>query len=193
MRKIDEGKKERIKQAVFEITRDEGIAALSFGKIAKMANVSSGTPYVYYQDKTGMLSQLYVEAKIHFDEGLQANIDAGKTPQEKLFNAANHFASQFLDHPLEANYLGAIRSNPKLITAEALREGNRQAAPLYRLFQELVDAGVLVTNNLETVSALVFAPFVMVLQERFVTDQPVLLSELQTVIQLSLQGVFKSR
>ncbi|MFC6259794.1 TetR/AcrR family transcriptional regulator [Levilactobacillus fujinensis] len=193
MRKIDEAKKERIKQAVFEITRDEGIAALSFGKIAKLACVSSGTPYVYYRDKTVMLSQIYLDVKVLFDEGLQAAITAGKTPQDKLFNAANHFASQFLEHPLEANYLSAVRNNPKLITPTAIREGNRQAQPLYRLFQELVDAGVLITNNQETVSALVFAPFTMVLQERFVMDQPVLLSELQTVIQLSLQSVLKSR
>jgi len=193
MRKIDEGKKERIKQAVFEITRDEGIAALSFGKIAKLAAVSSGTPYVYYQDKTTMLSQIYLDVKMLFDEGLQATIDAGETSEEKVFNAVNHFASQFLEHQLEANYLSAIRNNPKLITPTALKQGGRLAQPLNTLFQELVDDGNLVTNNPETVSALLFAPFVMVLQERFVADQPVLLSELQTVIQMSIQGIFKSR
>ena len=76
MRKIDEGKKERVKQAVFEITRDEGIAALSFGKIAKCAHVSSGTPYVYYKDKTEMLGKIYLEVKELIDKGLKAAIDA---------------------------------------------------------------------------------------------------------------------
>lgn len=193
MRKIDESKKERIKQAVFEITRDEGIAALSFGKIAKLAAVSSGTPYVYYQDKTTMLSDIYLDVKQLIDTGLQDAINAGATTEERLYNAVNHFASQFLAHPLEANYLNAIRNNPKLITPEAIRQGNRLANPLNQLFQDLVDEGQLVTNNQEAVTVLLFAPFTMFLQQRFVANQPVLLSELQTIIQLSMQGLFKNR
>lgn len=193
MRKIDESKKERIKQAVFEITRDEGIAALSFGKIAKLAAVSSGTPYVYYQDKTTMLSDIYLDVKQLIDTGLQDAINVGATTEERLYNAVNHFASQFLAHPLEANYLNAIRNNPKLITPEAIRQGNRLANPLNQLFQDLVDEGQLVTNNQEAVTVLLFAPFTMFLQQRFVANQPVLLSELQTIIQLSMQGLFKNR
>lgn len=193
MRKIDEGKKNRIKQAVFEITRDEGIAGLSFGKLAKRAGVSSGTPYVYYQDKTDMLGKIYLDVKTLVDEGLQADIDQGKTPEERLFNAVNHFAKQLVAHQLEANYLAAIEDNPQLVTAAVLQAGNQLAAPLKVAFEAAAATGRLKTTNPETVMALLFGPFTMVLRQRFAIDQPVLASELETVIQFSMQGLLKNR
>lgn len=193
MRKIDEGKKNRIKQAVFEIARDEGIAGLSFGKLAKRAGVSSGTPYVYYQDKTDMLGKIYLDVKTLVDEGLQADIDQGKTPEERLFNAVNHFAKQLVAHQLEANYLAAIEDNPQLVTATVLQAGNQLAAPLKVAFEAAAATGRLKTTNPETVMALLFGPFTMVLRQRFAIDQPVLASELETVIQFSMQGLLKNR
>jgi len=193
MRKIDEGKKNRIKQAVFEIARDEGIAGLSFGKLAKRAGVSSGTPYVYYQDKTDMLGKIYLDVKTLVDEGLQADIDQGKTPEERLFNAVNHFAKQLVAHQLEANYLAAIEDNPQLVTAAVLQAGNQLAAPLKVAFEAAAATGRLKTTNPETVMALLFGPFTMVLRQRFAIDQPVLASELETVIQFSMQGLLKNR
>ncbi|WP_171000730.1 TetR/AcrR family transcriptional regulator [Lactiplantibacillus pingfangensis] len=193
MRKIDEGKKNRIKQAVFEIARDEGIAGLSFGKLAKRAGVSSGTPYVYYQDKTDMLGKIYLDVKTLVDEGLQADIDQGKTPEERLFNAVNHFAKQLVAHQLEANYLAAIEDNPQLVTAAVLQAGNQLAAPLKVAFEAAAATGRLKTTNPETVMALLFGPFTMVLRQRFAIDQPVLASELETVIQFSMQGLLKDR
>jgi len=193
MRKIDEGKKNRIKQAVFEIARDEGIAGLSFGKLAKRAGVSSGTPYVYYQDKTDMLGKIYLDVKTLVDDGLQADIDQGKTPEERLFNAVNHFAKQLVAHQLEANYLAAIEDNPQLVTAAVLQAGNQLAAPLKVAFEAAAATGRLKTTNPETVMALLFGPFTMVLRQRFAIDQPVLASELETVIQFSMQGLLKDR
>jgi len=193
MRKIDEGKKNRIKQAVFEIARDEGIAGLSFGKLAKRAGVSSGTPYVYYQDKTDMLGKIYLDVKTLVDDGLQADIDQGKTPEERLFNAVNHFAKQLVAHQLEANYLAAIEDNPQLVTAAVLQAGNQLAAPLKVAFEAAAATGRLKPTNPESVRALLFGPFTMVLRQRFAIDQPVLASELETVIQFSMQGLLKNR
>ena len=45
-------KRNKVTQAVLQITMEDGLAGLSFDKLAKRAGVSSGTPYVYYRDKT---------------------------------------------------------------------------------------------------------------------------------------------
>lgn len=52
MRTIDTAKRDKVIQTVLQITMEEGLAALSFDKLAKRAGISSGTPYVYYKDKT---------------------------------------------------------------------------------------------------------------------------------------------
>ena len=51
MRTIDTAKRDKVIQTVLQITMEEGLAALSFDKLAKRAGISSGTPYVYYKDK----------------------------------------------------------------------------------------------------------------------------------------------
>ena len=61
MRKIDVEKRNKVTQAVLQITMEDGLAGLSFDKLAKRAGVSSGTPYVYYRDKTDMLSCIYAQ------------------------------------------------------------------------------------------------------------------------------------
>ena len=55
MRTIDTAKRDKVIQTVLQITMEEGLAALSFDKLAKRAGISSGTPYVYYKDKTDLL------------------------------------------------------------------------------------------------------------------------------------------
>lgn len=87
MRTIDTAKRDKVVQTVLQITMEEGLAALSFDKLAKRAGISSGTPYVYYKDKTDMLSCIYTQVWQGLQEGLQQAIDMGRTPGEKLFSA----------------------------------------------------------------------------------------------------------
>lgn len=87
MRTIDTAKRDKVIQTVLQITMEEGLAALSFDKLAKRAGISSGTPYVYYKDKTDMLSCIYAQVWQGLQEGLQQAIDMGRTPGEMLFSA----------------------------------------------------------------------------------------------------------
>jgi len=191
MRKIDEQKKQAVEQAVLTITQEEGIQGLSFGKIAKRAHVSSGAPYVYFEDKTDMLSKMYLKAKILFDESLQADINRGQSMQDKIFLSVSHFARMYLDYPLEAMFITEIRANPKLVTEKARIEGNALAHPLIDLYQEAAQQDVLVSNNMEFVTMQLFAPFIMLITDRLAADQAVTLNELNEIIMMSVKGVLR--
>lgn len=95
MRTIDTEKRDRVVQTVLQITMEEGLAALSFDKLAKRAGISTGTPYVYYKDKTDMLSCIYGQVWLSLQEGLQQAIDMGRTPGEKLFSACGSWRRPF--------------------------------------------------------------------------------------------------
>ena len=99
MRTIDTAKRDKVVQTVLQITMEEGLAALSFDKLAKRAGISSGTPYVYYKDKTDMLSCIYTQVWQGLQEGLQQAIDMGRTPGEKLFFGLRQLAQTLLAHP----------------------------------------------------------------------------------------------
>lgn len=173
------------------ITKEEGIQGLSFGKIAKHAQVSSGTPYVYYKDKTDMLSKMFLQTKTLFDDHLQADIDRGKTISDRLFEGVMHFARMYTNYPLQAIFITAIRANPGLVTKEALDYGNRSAQPLNDLFDEAVKSDALITTNIEEATVLLFGPFLMLIQERLSANQDARLDELETVIHHSVDGILK--
>lgn len=191
MRKIDEQKKQLIEQTVFVITKEEGIQGLSFGKIAKRAQVSSGAPYVYFKDKTDMLSQLYLKVKLLADDHLQQDIDKGKTIEENLFLSVNHFARVYANYPLEANFMTEIRANPKLVTAEVRAAGNRSAKPLVEVMQAAIAQDCVTTTNVEYATVLLFAPFMMLLSERAAVGQTASLDELEAVVHLAVEGILK--
>lgn len=191
MRKIDEEKKKSIEQAILTITQEEGIQGLSFGKIAKRAQVSSGTPYVYFKDKTDMLSSLYLQGKRLFDEGLQQDIDKGTTMKERIINSVTHFARMYMDYPLVANFITEIHANPKLISAEALATGAALARPLTNLYQEAAEKHYLVSDNIEWITLQLFAPYIMFINDRVSADRTFSLAELNEIIEISVNGVLK--
>lgn len=61
MRRRDEEKQERIKQAVMRLSLREGFAGTSVSKIAREAGVSPATVYIYYDSKEAMLRDIYLE------------------------------------------------------------------------------------------------------------------------------------
>ena len=86
MRTIDEEKRNKIVQAVFDIVTEEGLAGLTFSKIAKRVKVSTATAYVYFENKEDMISKIYIDVKQLFDEGLKESIEQGTTMRERLFH-----------------------------------------------------------------------------------------------------------
>ena len=61
MRTKDIDKQQRIKDAMISLILKEGINGASVAKIAREANVSPATIYVYYRNKDDMLSEVFGE------------------------------------------------------------------------------------------------------------------------------------
>ena len=61
MRKKDDEKQKRIKNAVMRLILEQGFAGTSISKIAREAGVSPATVYIYYENKEEMLKDIYVE------------------------------------------------------------------------------------------------------------------------------------
>ena len=61
MRKRDDDKERRIKEAVISLILQEGFHGASISKIAKIAGVSPATVYVYFENKEDMLQDIYRE------------------------------------------------------------------------------------------------------------------------------------
>lgn len=63
MRELDVAKRNRILDSTSHIIMTQGMAAVSLSKIAKEAQIASGTLYTYFKDKDDMLKALYLDRK----------------------------------------------------------------------------------------------------------------------------------
>lgn len=61
MRRKDDEKAQRIKEAVIRVVLEEGFGDASISKIAKCAGVSQATVYIYHESKESMLRNIYME------------------------------------------------------------------------------------------------------------------------------------
>ena len=180
-------------QTVLQITMEEGLAALSFDKLAKRAGISTGTPYVYYKDKTDMLSCIYAQVWLGLQEGLQQAIDMGRTPGEKLFFGLRQLAQTLLAHPQEAHFFLSVVNAPEFVTAEALRENSLPSAPLMAVYQEAIARRLMKTDNVAYINAVLFGPLFLILQQHRQSGTPAVMSEVEKVLDLSVSAVLKIR
>ena len=63
MRKKDENKKDAIIEATVLLSNELGFSDVSMSKIAKRADVSAATLYVYYENKEDMFRKVYMDVK----------------------------------------------------------------------------------------------------------------------------------
>ena len=189
MKQKDIAKKNRITQSVLNIAYEEGITSLSFGKIAKYAKVSSGTPYIYYKDKVDMLSHIYIEIKKLMDDGLSEKIKRANSIKDKLFEAVKHFAENFQKYPKERQFMFTIQNNHHLISDSAWELGMELAKPLFDLYEVAIKQDLFKSNDINIINAMLFAPIKWLIE-----DNPnISNTKIQEVIKYSLESIIKDR
>ena len=75
MRTKDDQKKEALFKATVKLVNEIGFASSSVSKIAKEANVSPSTIYVFFKNKEDLLISTYVDIKHHLSTALFADFD----------------------------------------------------------------------------------------------------------------------
>lgn len=100
MRKKDQAKINQIFNATLKIVNEIGFASSSISKIAKLANVSPATIYIYYQNKQDLLINTYLQIKQLMYESIFTNIEPTENVKESLHSVwlkTYHFLTQHID------------------------------------------------------------------------------------------------
>ena len=185
MRLKDEEKRKKVNNAVLEIVYENGISGLNYSLIAKKANVSSGTPYVYYKDKNDMLSQIYIDAKNVIDKDLEKEMSKGKSLEEKLFYGISFLAKSVLHHPLEANYVMLFKNNKENLSQEAREVAKMYMKPLMDLYAQAYEEGKISIQNPSILNAILIAPVYWMAEE----NRDITYEELEELIRLGVKSV----
>ncbi|VDG20415.1 TetR/AcrR family transcriptional regulator [Lactiplantibacillus mudanjiangensis] len=138
MRTKDENKVKAIKQAVIELCDTIGLANMTTAKVAKEAGVSPATIYLYYQDKTDLLSRLYEEVKDDLHRGLAGAITAAGDDVTAQLRAMLQFSvDRAREFPKESHFVSTLWTSQELLDDAAKASGNTAPGPLLTLYQRL--------------------------------------------------------
>ncbi|HLK28898.1 MAG TPA: TetR/AcrR family transcriptional regulator [Puia sp.] len=109
MRARDEQKQKAIKEKAMQIVAKQGIESLSMQKLAKAADVSPATLYIYFKDKEDLLLQLCKEAGEKMMEMTFKNFDPSMSFSEGLKMQWVNRAKYCLKYPDQLLFLEQIR------------------------------------------------------------------------------------
>ena len=174
MRKIDEQKKLKIKAAVMTLVDQDGLTNLTTAKVAKTAGVSPATLYIYYQDKTDMLSRIYELVKDELHSGLLAELSATAPDLAAQLRTMLQFSvAQYRQQPRAAHFVQALWTNPEALDEQALHHGTELDSALGQLFTKLA-ANQAYVNLSRPAFELIFAtPTQLLLRQPTVSDDEV--------------------
>ncbi|MCF7823301.1 MAG: TetR/AcrR family transcriptional regulator [Candidatus Marinimicrobia bacterium] len=98
MRVKDEIKQEAIIQATVDLVNEIGFVSSSVAKIAKRANVSPATIYIYYQNKEDLLVSTYMQIKTCLGQALMDHFDPSFPVRDALMNAGINLFNYISKH-----------------------------------------------------------------------------------------------
>ena len=133
-------KRTALLKATLCLVINNGFHDAPMSKIAKMAEVSPATIYIYFENKQDLINQLYLEIKASFSQHAFKNYDENKSVKESFkliwFNIA-HYKLQEVE---EAMFLSQCDNTP-MIDNDSRQKGLKHLQPLLDLWERGQEKG----------------------------------------------------
>lgn len=135
-------KRNALVKATIELVNNSGFHATPMSKIAKMANVSPATIYLYFENKQDLVNQTYIEVKAEYTNYAFADFDANMTIEEGFEMIWKRIADFKLNECEHAMFLAQCDNTP-MIDEESRQEGIKHLQPLLDLWERGKKEGVI--------------------------------------------------
>jgi AcrR family transcriptional regulator len=128
--------------ATLSLVNNQGFHDAPMSKIAKMAEVSPATIYIYFENKQDLINQLYLETKIKFSNYAFKNYNEDESIKESFKQIWYNIANFKLNKVEESNFLSQCDNTPMIDEAVKL-EGLKHLQPLLELWERGQQKGVI--------------------------------------------------
>lgn len=144
MRQLQKSKDKRtaLLSATLSLVNNGGIQGASMAKVAKVANVSPATIYLYFDSKQDLVNQLYLDVKASFATACFKEYDNNlvvKSSFEQMWFNMSRFK---LDHKEEASFLSQCDNTP-MIDENTRQAGLLYLSPLFDLWAQGINEGII--------------------------------------------------
>jgi len=188
MRLKDERKVTRIYRSAMMVINREGFQGSSMSKIAKEADVSPATIYLYFENKDDLLKKLFIELKSgmghsYFQEGLEL------TPSKGTFRTIwiNHY-QYITNHMDEYIFLENFSNCPLIEHIE--KKITMDYCPVFeKLFEQAKATVLLQPLHNDIIYSLLFAPISYMVKKKKNQNQTLSTNELIQLFEASWRAV----
>lgn len=112
MRVRDDSKIQAIREKAVDMMVKEGLDGFSMQKLAKAANVSPATLYIYYKDREDLILRLWSESFKEMAEASLKGFDPGMSFSEGLRVQWMNRAKYCLKNPRQMQFMEQLRHSP---------------------------------------------------------------------------------
>ena len=194
MRQRDPKKESKIKQIALQMIVEEGFDRLSMQKLAKAANVSPATIYIYFKDREDLILQIGIEEERKMFEATLMNFDPEMSFEEGLRVQWINRANYFLKNPNQMHFMEQLKYSrfSKEINAQMKSDFIQK---MTRFAQKAIYNKELVPLPVEVYWSLAFAPLYQLVKfhinKKGMQNKPFELDEptLQHTLSLVLKGL----
>ena len=135
-------KRTALLNATLYLVNNNGFHDAPMSKIAKLAEVSPATIYIYFENKQDLINQLYLEIKASFSNDAFHNYDDTKTVKEGFKIVWNNIAHFKLNEVEKSMFLTQCDTTP-MIDKESREKGLLHLQPLLDLWERGQKEGVI--------------------------------------------------
>ncbi|PKQ61691.1 TetR family transcriptional regulator [Labilibaculum filiforme] len=142
IREKSKEKRNALLKATLNLVNNNGFHDAPMSKIAKMANVSPATIYIYFENKQDLINQLYLELKISYTE--QAFKDYSENmPVKKAFELIWYNIANYKLKQVDEAWFLAQCDNTTMIDENSRQEGLKHLQPLLDLWEKGQKEGII--------------------------------------------------
>mgnify|MGYP002632952826 CR=1 FL=1 len=165
-KKSTEKRKELLKATLF-LVNNNGFHDTPMAKIAKMADVSPATIYIYFENKQDLINQLYLEVKKSFSDYAFSNYSENLSVEKGFELIWYNIADFKLNKIEEAIFLSQCDNTP-MIDEKSRQEGIKHLQPLLNLWERGQKEGIIKSISPYILYAFTIYPlaFLMINQQR---------------------------
>ncbi len=167
-------KREALVRATIHLVNNSGFHATPMSKIAKMANVSPATIYLYFENKQDLVNKVYLDVKSKFTEYAFQNHNKDTPVAEGFEKIWKRIADFKLKEVEEAMFLAQCDNTP-MIDEASRQEGLKHLQPLLDLWHRGKQEGIIkpISDYLLYAYSINPLSFLMLMQQRgvFKIDQ----------------------
>lgn len=169
MRYKDEAKQKAIIEATVKLVNEIGFVASSVAKIAKEAQVSPATIYIYYENKEDLLVSTYMDIKQKLSEAILKDFDESKPVRDIMKGFWVNTFDFISRNSQNFQYTEQFANSPYSSLVDKARI-DQYYAPIAKVMQRGIEQKIIKDVPFEMLSIFIYYPILILANPRLCAD-----------------------